>query len=227
MLNLKQYFAIEKNKALMIIKAVMLALTLSAFLANVFCAFEYNKALLTVTAYVALASLLASLFYCRKNWYAVIMLAVMTVTVYSAWVDCMWFFVYPFEQSVASTSASMRMMCAYALFSFAVLCFINKEFENTQAAISLVETNIAKSVGTIQEAIVDNTNLRKLKQTYEQLLLFKSSKKRITEVNNSYFECKTINYDSKKLMEKLKEIDKEIQRTDFEISKLNSIEFEI
>ena len=80
---------------------------------------------------------------------------------------------------------------------------------------------------TIQEAIVDNTNLRKLKQTYEQLLLFKSSKKRITEVNNSYFECKTINYDSKKLMEKLKEIDKEIQRTDFEISKLNSIEFEI
>ena len=138
MLNLKQYFAIEKNKALMIIKAVMLVLTLSAFLANVFCAFEYNKALLTVTAYVALASLLASLFYCRKNWYAVIMLAVMTVTVYSAWVDCMWFFVYPFEQSVASTSASMRMMCAYALFSFAVLCFINKEFEKPDEGESAV-----------------------------------------------------------------------------------------
>ena len=76
---------------------------------------------------------------------------------------------------------------------------------------------------SIQQAIVDNTNLRKL----EQLLLLKSSKKRITEVNNSYFECKTLNFDLKKLRQRLDEIDKEIQKTDFEISKLNSIEFEI
>ena len=48
---------------------------------------------------------------------------------------------------------------------------------------------------TIQQAIVDNTNLRKLKGIYEQLLLLKNSKKRVTEVNNSYFECKTINFD--------------------------------
>ena len=80
---------------------------------------------------------------------------------------------------------------------------------------------------TIQSAIIDNANLRKVKSTYEVMLNFRNVKKRVTEVNNSYFECKTINYDSKKLMEKLKEIDKEIQRTDFEISKLNSIEFEI
>ncbi|MBQ8534861.1 MAG: hypothetical protein IJ463_04170 [Bacilli bacterium] len=80
---------------------------------------------------------------------------------------------------------------------------------------------------TIQQAIVDNTNLRKLKSTLEQLLLLKSSKRRVTEVNNSYFECKTINFDSKELMKRLEEIDKEIQSTDFEISKLNSIEFEI
>lgn len=80
---------------------------------------------------------------------------------------------------------------------------------------------------TIQQAIVDNTNLRKLKTSYEQLLLFKNSKKRVTEVNNSYFECKTVNFDSKKLKMRLEEIDNEIQKTDFEISKLNSTEFEI
>ena len=80
---------------------------------------------------------------------------------------------------------------------------------------------------SIQEAIVDNTNLRKLKSIYEQLLLLKNSKKRVTEVNNSYFECKKVNFDSNKLRQKLEEIDNKIQNTDFEISKLNSIEFEI
>lgn len=80
---------------------------------------------------------------------------------------------------------------------------------------------------SIQQAIVDNTNLRKLKSTYEQLLLLKNSKRRVTEVNNSYFECKIVNFDPKQLRERLEEIDNEIQKTDFEISKLNSVEFEI
>lgn len=80
---------------------------------------------------------------------------------------------------------------------------------------------------TIQEAIVDNTNLRKLKNVYETLLLSKNSKRRVTEVNNSYFECKTINFDSKCFRKKLEEINNQIQTTDFEISKLNSVEFEI
>ncbi len=80
---------------------------------------------------------------------------------------------------------------------------------------------------SIQQAIVDNINLRKLKSIYEQLLLLKNSKKRVTEVNNSYFECKTVNFDFNKLRERLEEIDNEIQKTDFEISKLNSVEFEI
>lgn len=80
---------------------------------------------------------------------------------------------------------------------------------------------------SIQQAIVDNTNLRKLKSTYEQLLLLKNSKKRVTEVNNSYFECKTVNFNSNQLRQKLEEIDNKIQKTDFEISKLNSVEFEI
>ena len=80
---------------------------------------------------------------------------------------------------------------------------------------------------TIQQAIVDNTNLRKLKTTYENLLLLKNTKKRVTEVNNSYFESKTLNFDQNKLKKRLEEIDSEIQKTDFEISKLNSVEFSI
>ena len=80
---------------------------------------------------------------------------------------------------------------------------------------------------SIQHAIVDNTNLRKLKLLYEQLLLFKNSKKRVTEVTNSYFECKTLNFNIADIEKKLEEIDETIQKTDFEISKLNSIEFDI
>lgn len=110
-----------------------------------------------------------------------------------------------------------------------------KEIERSANELSRLKTILYKKNNqlklndgrSIQQAIVDNTNLRKLKSTYEQLLLLKNSKKRVTEVNNSYFECKTVNFDSKQLSERLEEIDNEIQKTDFEISKLNSVEFEI
>lgn len=80
---------------------------------------------------------------------------------------------------------------------------------------------------TIQQAIVDNTYLKKMKFAYEQLIHFKSSKKRCSEVNNSYFECKSVNFEIATIRKRLKEIDKIIQNTDFEISRLNSIELEI
>lgn len=80
---------------------------------------------------------------------------------------------------------------------------------------------------TIQEAIIDNVNIRKVKGTYELMINFRNVKRRVTEVNNSYFECKTLNFDVNKIKEELKIIDSKIQETDFEISKLNSIEFEI
>lgn len=80
---------------------------------------------------------------------------------------------------------------------------------------------------TIQQAIVDNNYLKKMKFAYEQLIHFKSSKKRCSEVNNSYFECKSVNFEITSIRKRLKEIDKIIQNTDFEISRLNSIEFEI
>ena len=80
---------------------------------------------------------------------------------------------------------------------------------------------------TIQTAIIDNTNLRKLKTLYESMLFFKSVKRRVTEVNNSYFECKSINYNSEDIKKELDIVNYKIQTTDFEISKLNSLEFEI
>jgi CRISPR/Cas system-associated protein Cas5 (RAMP superfamily) len=80
---------------------------------------------------------------------------------------------------------------------------------------------------TIQDAIIDNTYLRRLKSSYDNMLKYKDSKKRITEVNNSYFDCYEVNYDSDEIRKKSKTLEKQIQRTDFEISKLNSIEFEI
>lgn len=80
---------------------------------------------------------------------------------------------------------------------------------------------------TIQTAIIDNANLRKKKNTYELMLNFRNVKKRVTEVNNSYFECKTVNFDIDKIKNELQIIDSKLQQTDFEISKLNSIIFEI
>ena len=105
---------------------------------------------------------------------------------------------------------------------------ISKELSNLKRVLYEKNNQFKLSDGrSIQEAIVDNTNLRKLKSTFEQLLMLKNSKRRVTEVNNSYFECKTVNFDSKQLRKRLEEIDIEIQKTDFEISKLNSVEFEI
>ena len=105
---------------------------------------------------------------------------------------------------------------------------ISKELSKLKRVLYEKNNQFKLSDGrSIQEAIVDNTNLRKLKSTFEQLLMLKNSKRRVTEVNNSYFECKTVNFDSRELRERLEKIDNEIQKTDFEISKLNSVEFEI
>lgn len=110
-----------------------------------------------------------------------------------------------------------------------------KEYQETLTKISRLKSilysknnSFKLSDGrTIQEAIIDNTNLRKMKTTYEIILNFRNTKRRITEVNNSYFESKIVNFDVKKLRQDVQTLEEKIQRTDFEISKLNSIEFEI
>ena len=80
---------------------------------------------------------------------------------------------------------------------------------------------------TIQQAISDNNYLRKLKNFYNSIVNNRSTKQRITEVNNSYFECRNLNYDVKEIRNKIEKITQEIETTEFEISKLNSIEFDL
>lgn len=110
-----------------------------------------------------------------------------------------------------------------------------EELKNSQEKIIKIKTAIYEKNNqfklsdgrTIQEAIVENTILRKMKKYYEDLLEKRNSKKRVAEVNNSYFECKTLNYDVEKVQIECEEIEKKIQTTDFEISKLNSLEFDV
>lgn len=80
---------------------------------------------------------------------------------------------------------------------------------------------------SIQAAIVENTNLRKLKECLKSLLNYRNSKQRVTEVNNSYFQIQEINYNAEEVKARIQELDAKIQATDFEISKLNSIEFDL
>ena len=80
---------------------------------------------------------------------------------------------------------------------------------------------------TIQSAIVENSNLRKLKDNLQSLLNYRNSKQRVTEVNNSYFQIQEINYNQEEIKSQIQQLDEKIRNTDFEISKLNSIEFDI
>lgn len=80
---------------------------------------------------------------------------------------------------------------------------------------------------TIQSAIVENSNLRKLKDNLQALLNYRNLKQRVTEVNNSYFQIQEINYNKEDIKFQIQQLDQKIRNTDFEISKLNSIEFDI
>ena len=63
--------------------------------------------------------------------------------------------------------------------------------------------------------------VEKLQKFKEKILLF------FLFYYKSYIWLENINFDSKELRKKLEKLDQDIQKTDFEISKLNSIEFEI
>ncbi len=81
---------------------------------------------------------------------------------------------------------------------------------------------------TIQSAIVENSNLRKLKDNLQTLLNYRNLKQRVTEVNNSYFQIQEINYNQEEIKSQIQRLDlKNSVTLIFEISKLNSIEFDI
>lgn len=80
---------------------------------------------------------------------------------------------------------------------------------------------------TIQDALTTLNLLRKKQDLFTRLLWYKNTNRRITEVNNSYFECKKLNFKPEDIKSELEQIEEKIQNIEFEISKLNSIEFEI
>lgn len=80
---------------------------------------------------------------------------------------------------------------------------------------------------TIQKALIDIQNKRKELELLRLLSKQNPSKRRTSETNNSYFTSKELAYDKVKIIEKEQALLKEIQDTEYEISQLNSVEFEI
>lgn len=105
---------------------------------------------------------------------------------------------------------------------------ISKEIAKLKSILYEKNNSFKLSDGrTIQSAIVENSNLRKLKENLQTLLNYRNLKQRVTEVNNSYFQIQEINYNQEEIKSQIQQLDEKIRNTDFEISKLNSIEFDI
>ena len=105
---------------------------------------------------------------------------------------------------------------------------LSKEFTKLKSILYEKNNSFKLSDGrTIQSAIVENSNLRKLKDNLQTLLNYRNLKQRVTEVNNSYFQIQEINYNQEEIKSQIQQLDLKIRNTDFEISKLNSIEFDI
>ncbi len=109
------------------------------------------------------------------------------------------------------------------------------EYNNLFERIQIAKQVIAKKNNefklpdgnTISDTLITISLLRKKLFLIERFLSEKSSKRRITEVNNSYFESKEVNFDASAMKEVYEKIQNEIQHLEFEISKLNSKEFDV
>ena len=105
---------------------------------------------------------------------------------------------------------------------------LSKEITKLKSILYKKNNSFKLSDGrTIQSAIVENSNLRKLKDNLQTLLNYRNLKQRVTEVNNSYFQIQEINYNQEEIKSQIQQLDLKIRNTDFEISKLKSIEFDI
>lgn len=80
---------------------------------------------------------------------------------------------------------------------------------------------------SIQAAIVEISNKKKQLVLLMELLSLNPSKRRITEVNNSYFLSKELAFDKAQMQEEYNRVQREIDDLEFEIGKLNSETFEV
>ena len=80
---------------------------------------------------------------------------------------------------------------------------------------------------SIQEALIRVKNLRTEFDIVKALASRKPYKKRTTETTNSYFTATELAYDKEIMINKREDLITEIQELEFEISQLNSQEFEV
>ena len=96
---------------------------------------------------------------------------------------------------------------------------------------SIIEEKNSKTVLSNGLSIAGNLDLlAKLRmriETYQRLLAIKETKKRVTEVNNSYYLHSVPVFDRKEIETKKKSTEILIQSIELAISKANSVEFEI
>lgn len=123
-----------------------------------------------------------------------------------------------------------QMLEEYSDFNndFSKFCDLGEEITQLKGIIFEKNNSLKlKNGDTIQKALIDIKNRRKILELVKQLTRQTPSKKRTSETNNSYFTSKELAYD-KGEMEKLQEkLTTEILNLELEISQLNSIMFEI
>ncbi len=100
---------------------------------------------------------------------------------------------------------------------------------NAIKAILFTKNNslLLSNGSTIQAALVEISNKKKVIDLINILLRLKPSKERITEVNNSYFLSSTLAFKSDYMKKEKERLEEEIKKLEFEISQLNSQTFEI
>ena len=108
----------------------------------------------------------------------------------------------------------------------------NTSIQELSGVLNIIEDNKKDFEEELLEVQNLSNEIIKLKsilyeKNFELLLNYRNSKQRVTEVNNSYFQIQEINYNQDEIKSQIQILDEKIRNTDFEISKLNSIEFEI
>ena len=103
-----------------------------------------------------------------------------------------------------------------------------EEINKIKALLFKKNNSLVLSNGkTIQAALVEISNKKKVIELINSLLTIRPSKERITEVNNSYFRSVSLAFDLEQMKDEKERSEAEIKTYEFEISQLNSNIFEI
>lgn len=122
----KLYGYVDENRVRAYVKITLAVFALAIICINIFTGFEYNKLLLTVTAFTSLLMLAVALLETIDNWYGIIILAVVMASVYSAWAECYDCYLFGASQSLSLTDVGMRGMALMCAFSLTVMLCVRK-----------------------------------------------------------------------------------------------------